>query len=74
VVNPATGEIIRKRPGAATINAIRARIRDLNVQSPIVPGTAAARLLEEADRRVLMGQVRLRSLPPVSDEPDGAVP
>lgn len=50
VVTP-DGQTVRKAPSAAMLNAIAKRTKDLRIQSPAAPGSAAARLLDEAARR-----------------------
>lgn len=51
------------RPSAAKLNQIRARLRDLGVQSPLKSGTAAGNLVDEARIRF-----KGRAIPPVNTE------
>ena len=69
VVIDEKGQPVKVSPSAAMIQAINTRLKFLNVQSPITPGSAAGSLAEEADRR---GLKYTGKLPGVSEDDDAA--
>lgn len=45
------GRVVRRRVSAATMNAIRARLKDLGINSVPLQGSAAGRLAQEAAKQ-----------------------
>ena len=69
--DPVTGAIVKLTPSAAMFNAIRGRIKDLGVQSPLKQGTAAGNLVETARQKGM--SFKGRAIPPVNtQDPDAA--
>lgn len=70
------GKVIRRRVSAATMNAIRSRLRDCGVNSLPVKGSATGRLAQEAAKQGMKFDGKpidpFAKVPPVNTEDDDA--